>query len=95
MQYHEEIVDNQKRIVNEEGNVAIHYLQWASDRPRFVGEYAFYPQHSVFLAWVKPQDVPAFLGIVEKSCNCNNGSYKNMFILASLANVNIFYTGNQ
>ena len=86
-------------VVNEQGLVAMQYI--ITENPKRVlmqssgHDYFFSPQHHVNLTWVHPQDVPMLLTIQEKGCNCNNGAMKNAFILASLANVNIFHTGNQ
>ena len=85
-------------VVNEQGLVAMQYI--ITENPRRVlierngHDYFFSPSHHVNLTWVYPEDVPMLLTIQEKGCNCNNGAMKNAFILASLANVNIYTTGN-
>jgi hypothetical protein len=85
------------RVVNEHGHVAVHYIITENSKRVVMDsshrDYFFNAQNHVNLAWVHPDDVPALLKVQEKSCNCNNGTYKNAFILASLTNVNIFHTG--
>lgn len=86
-------------VLNDDGKIAVQYV--ITENPKRVilestgGDYYFAPQHHVNLAWVSPQDVPALLAVREKGCNCNNTAIKQAFILASLANVNIFTTGSQ
>jgi hypothetical protein len=85
-------------VMNEEGLVALQYT--ISENPKRVimegsgSDYFFSPVNHVNLAWVKRSDVPMLLTIKEKSCNCNNGTYKAAFQLATLTNVNIYTTGN-
>ncbi len=86
-------------MVDEHGLVAMQYT--ISPNPKRVimegtgHDYFFSPNHDVNMAWVHPEDVPMLLTIQEKGCHCNNGAMKQAFILASLANVNIFHTGSQ
>ncbi len=86
-------------VVNEQGLVAMQYV--ITPNPKRVimestgHDYFFSPQHDVNLAWVHPSDIPMLLTIQEKGCNCNNSAMKQAFILASLANVHIYHTGNQ
>lgn len=85
-------------VVNEHGQVAVQYV--ITENPKLVQledvhrDYFFSPQYHVNLAWVKTEDLQRLLAVKEKSCNCNNGTYKNAFVLASLTNVNIYHTGN-
>lgn len=85
-------------VMNEQGLVAMQYT--ITPNPKRVimessgHDYFFSPQHDVNLAWVYPSDVPMLLTIQEKGCHCNNGAMKNAFILASLANVNIYHNGH-
>lgn len=86
-------------VVNDAGLVAAQYI--ITENPKRVvfeatgHDYFFAPQNHVNLAWVYPEDLPALLSIQEKGCNCNNGTMKPAFITASLANVNIYFTGSQ
>ncbi len=86
-------------ILDDSGKVAIQYVISENGKRVIFEEtghdYTFAPQHHVCLAFVSPEDVSRLLGIREKSCNCNNGTYKNAFQYATLTNVNIWYTGNQ
>lgn len=86
-------------ITNEAGQVA---LKWILNRPartiqmqgteRF---YVFAYAHHVPMIWAEPQDVPALLGIREKTCNCNNGTYQNAVVLANQIDVNLHKCGNR
>ena len=86
-------------VINEDGKIAMTYT--ISENAKRVilessgGDYYFAPQHHVNLAWISLADVPALLAVREKGCNCNNTAMKQAFILASLANTNIYYTGSQ
>lgn len=90
------LLDN-GHVVNEHGLVAMQYVITENPRrvvvERSAHDYFFTPVHHVNLTWVHPEDVPMLLTIQEKGCNCNNGAMKQAFILASLANVNIYHTG--
>lgn len=57
--------------------------------------YVFSPKMNVVMAWVKPEHLPALLNHKEKSCNCNNGTYKNAFVPATLINVNLWMFQNR
>lgn len=57
--------------------------------------YVFVPKNNVVIAWVQEQDLPRLLAHREKSCNCNNGTFKNAFQLAPLINVNIWNYNNR
>lgn len=86
-------------VVNDAGLIAMQYI--ITENPKRVileataHDYFFAPQYHVNLAWVHPEDVPTLLAIQEKGCNCNNGSMRSAFVAASLANVNIYFTGSQ
>lgn len=94
--YHQ--LDN-GQVVDQNGLVAVQYI--ITENPKRVifestgHDYFFAPQNHVNLAWVHPEDVSSLLSITEKSCNCNSAAMKNAFITASLANVNIYFTGSQ
>lgn len=57
--------------------------------------YVFIPKMNVVMAWVRPEHVPQLLAHREKTCNCNNGTFKNAFSMASLINVNLWSFGNR
>lgn len=57
--------------------------------------YVFTPKMNVVMAWVREEDVARLLTVKEKTCNCNNGTYKNAFQYASLVNVNLWMFGNR
>lgn len=57
--------------------------------------YVFIPKMNVVMAWVKPEHVPQLLSHREKTCNCNNGTFKNAFSPATLINVNLWSFGNR
>lgn len=86
-------------VVNEQGLIALQYT--ITQNPRRVvversgHDYFFNSINHVNLAWVYPEDVPMLLSIQEKGCNCNNGSMKQAFQIATLANVNIYSTNSQ
>ena len=87
------------RITNSAGDVA---LQWALSRPakpvKIDGTetvYVFTPRHNVWMAWVKPEHVDRLLAFKEKTCNCNSGTYKNAFKLATRINVNLWEYGDR
>lgn len=91
--------DGNGQVINEYGQIAVQYV--ITENSKLVvfddihRDYFFVSQNHVNMAWVLPDDLPRLLSAMEKSCNCNNGTYKNAFVLASLANVNIYYTGAQ
>lgn len=86
------------RVVAENGHIALQYVISENSKRVIMDQthhdYFFSAQNHVNMAWVHPDDVPTLLSAMEKSCNCNNGTYKNAFILASLTNVNIYHTGS-
>lgn len=86
------------KVINELGHVAVQYVITENSKRVIVEEtghdYFFTSQYHVNMAWVHPDDLPKLLSVKEKSCNCNNGTYKNAFVLASLVNVNIYHTGS-
>lgn len=52
--------------------------------------YVFTPKNHVVLAWVQPDHVDRLLTVRQKTCNCNNGTFRNAFELANLLDVNIW-----
>lgn len=93
MKYYEIDSESGKQVINENGDVAMHYIITTNDHN--YGPYHFHSQYNVNLCWVNPKDVPGMLSTMEKSCNCNRYAMKNAYRCATLANVNIFYTGGQ
>lgn len=86
-------------LTNEAGQVA---LKWVLNRPakpiQMQGTsryYVFAYAHHVPMIWVEPQDVEVILGIREKSCNCNNGTYQQAIVLANEIDVNLHKCGNR
>jgi hypothetical protein len=57
--------------------------------------YVFIPKYHVVMAWVNPEHVDALLAKKEKTCMCNNGTYKNAFAYANLLDVNLWETGDR
>lgn len=87
------------RITNSEGKVA---MKWVLNRPskpvKIDGEdvtYIFTPRHHVWMAWIAPEHVDRLLVFKEKTCNCNNGTYKNAFMLANRIDVNLHLYGDR
>lgn len=87
------------RITDSSGNVAV---KWVLNRPakpvKIDGEdvtYIFAPKYNVWMAWVAPQHVDRLLAFKEKTCNCNNGIYKNAFHLANRIDVNLWMYGDR
>jgi len=57
--------------------------------------YVFQPKHNIVMAWINNEDVQRLLSVREKSCNCNNGTFKNAFEYCSLVNVNLWMFDNR
>ena len=57
--------------------------------------YLFGAKLHIWLAWVNLEDVARLLGTKAKVCNCNNGTYKLAFELASLLDVQLWETGGR
>lgn len=57
--------------------------------------YVFTPSFHVVLAWVNPDDVARLLVVKHKTCNCNNGTFKNAFVYANLIDVNVWASGDR
>jgi hypothetical protein len=86
-------------IRNQSGQIA---LKWTinpngktvriSDSNQY---YTFSPKMHVVMAWVNPEHVPSLLLVREKTCNCNNGTYKNAFVHANMLDVNLWMTGDR
>lgn len=90
---------SEDRITNDAGNVAI---KWVLPRPAkpvtIEGDktvYIFTPKQNVWMAWVKPEHVDRLLAFREKTCNCNNGVYKNAFMLSNQLDVNLWEYGTR
>ena len=88
------------RITNESGQVAVKWImrRELTHPVKIDGTntaYTFVPKMNVWMAWVKPEHVDRLLAHKEKSCNCNNGTYRNAFMLANRLDVNLWVYGNR
>ncbi len=57
--------------------------------------YVFQPKFNVVMAWILSEDVDRLLAVKQKTCNCNNGTFKNAFEYANLLDVNLWQTGDR
>lgn len=86
-------------IKNDQGQIAV---KWVLNRPaktiKMAGSnqyYVFTSKFNIQMAWVNQSDLNGLLVYKEKTCPCNNGTYKNAFTLANLMDVNIWMTGDR
>lgn len=85
-------------ILNGQGQVAV---KWVLNRahPRNVqvsgARYGIGSQRNVHLLWVNESDLESLLNHKEKTCNCNNGTKRNAFALASRLDVGIYEMGDR
>lgn len=86
-------------IKNTEGQVALKWVINPNGKTvKIAGTdqyYVFMPKYHVVMAWVSPDHAQSLLAVKEKTCNCNNGTYKNAFQLAHLLDVNLWMTGDR
>lgn len=86
-------------IRNQSGQIAIKWTINPNGKTVQINgskEYiVFQPKFHVVMAWVEPSHVPALLTVKEKTCNCNNGTYKLAFNYANLLDVNLWMTGTR
>jgi hypothetical protein len=86
-------------IRNPSGEIAIKWMINPNGKTVRMGEtdqyYVFTPKFHVVMAWVKSEHVDVLLSKKEKTCNCNNGTFKNAFAIASLLDVNLWETGTR
>lgn len=86
-------------VQNSQGQIALKWTINPNGRTVRMGEtdqyYVFAPKFHVVMAWVRPEHVPALLSKKEKTCNCNNGTYKNAFDYANLLDVNLWMFGDR
>lgn len=86
-------------VVNSSGEVALQWMMNTNGKTIRIGStdqyYVFVPKMNVVMCWVKKEHLPSLLTHKEKSCNCNNGTYKNAFAPATLINVNLWMFGNR
>lgn len=82
-----------------DGKVA---LKWVLNRPAKLVKidgteiyYTFTPKFNVWMDWVDPEHVQRLLSFQEKTCTCNNGTYRNAFEYANLLDVNVYMTGDR
>jgi hypothetical protein len=86
-------------IRNEQGQVL---MVWTLNRPPkqvlIDGTdrvYVFSYNFNVCASWVDEQDVERMLKVREKTCNCNNGNYRQAFEYANRLNANLWIYGNR
>lgn len=84
---------------NGAGQVA---LKWILNRPakpvQIQGTNRYYVpayQQNVPMIWVNEEDVEKVLSIREKTCNCNNGTWNQAYILANQIDVNLHTCGQR
>jgi len=81
-------------VQRSNGDIALQWTINTNGKTIRIGEteqyYVFVPKSNVVMCWVRPENVPALLAHREKTCNCNNGTFKNAFVPASLTNVNLW-----
>ena len=86
-------------IRNDAGQVAMKWTINPNGKTVRIGNtekyYVFIPKSHVVFAWVDEQDVENLLAVRQKSCNCNNGTYKQAFDLANQIDVNLANCGNR
>jgi hypothetical protein len=87
-------------IKNQDGKVAVKWILLQRNPPpvKIDGTdriYIFTPKSHVFMAWVEDVDVSKLLVTKSKVCNCNNGTYKIAFELASRLDVMLWDTGSR
>ena len=86
-------------VVNSSGQRAIKWTINPNGKTVRIGDsqkyYVFTPAWHVVMAWVDEIDVPALLAKKEKTCNCNNGTFKNAFTYANLMDVNLHEFGDR
>ncbi len=86
-------------IQRDNGDVALQWTINTNGKTIQIGSsgvyYVFVPKMNIVMAWVKPEHAPLLLTHKEKTCNCNNGTYKNAFVPASLINVNLWMFGDR
>jgi hypothetical protein len=87
-------------IRNASGQIA---LKWALERrmPRNImidssqKVYIFTCKTNVCLIWADEEDVPGLIGLRDKICNCNNGTYGYVVVYATQMDVCLFETGER
>jgi len=86
-------------VVNNSGQVALKWVINPNGKTVRIGDtqkyYVFQPKLHVVMAWVDALDVDRLLAVREKTCNCNNGTFKNAFTFANLIDVNLWQTGDR
>ena len=86
-------------IKNQSGQIALKWMINPNGKTVRMGEtdkyYVFQPKFHVVMAWVDEQDISSLLTTKHKTCNCNNGTYKQAFEHANLLDVNLWMTGDR
>jgi hypothetical protein len=93
-------------ITDTSGNV---FMKWALEHRDFsflqknevnkltgsTSANKFNYQWNIAGGWVTPEEAEALLTVKLKTCNCNNGTYRNAFVFGSLLDKNLFTSGNR
>lgn len=87
-------------VKRSDGRIA---LKWVLPRPaqttKIDGTDRYYtfapPRFNVWMEWVLPEDVDRLLAFKAKTCNCNNGTFRNAFEYANLLDVNLWENGDR
>lgn len=86
-------------VKNSQGQIAIKWVINPNGKTVRIGDtqqyYVFQPKYHVVMAWINEEHVPALLTKKEKTCNCNNGTFKNAFVYANLIDVNLWMYGDR
>ncbi len=86
-------------VKRNDGTIAIQWVINTNGKTVRIGNtdryYVFIPKNNVVMAWVQEQDIAQLLVHKEKTCNCNNGTFKNAFQLAPIINVNVWNYNNR
>lgn len=86
-------------ITNSAGQIAV---KWILNRPAKVvkidGTDRYYTptyKQNVAMYWVNEEDLNRILSVREKTCNCNNGTWQNAFVLANQIDYNLHLCGQR
>lgn len=77
-------------------------MKWTLNRPPKLVKidgtdrvYTFSYNFHVCAAWIHPEDVNRMLAVREKTCNCNNGNFRQAFEVANEIDHNLWVFGNR
>lgn len=86
-------------VVNDSGQIAIKWTINPNGKTVKIDGtdiyYAFQPKFHVVMEWVAPEHVERLLSVRQKTCNCNNGTFKQAFDYANLIDVNVWSFGDR